>query len=347
LPTGAAFDSQSGIFVWTPAEGQNGIYEVAFEVSDGKLSDSGDVSITVVGGAISFTPSTVYDNRLREASPDAVLGDDTYIDVGDLYGTRKYRDVLWFDLSTYNDSETIGKATLSLCWNYPDRVRTEDTVLEIYRPQEWNPNYVSWNNQDINTPWEHAGGDWFDKNNIAQGSTPYATITINGSDLPDGRYCELDVTELVKEYASGKYENTGFFIKAREENNNYISFYSSEYVSKDKIPKLNVEYAPTNNIPTNNAPVMEKIENQAVNEGCLLTFALNASDVDGDSLIYSATGIPAGAMYNLPDMEGNSGLFTWTPIKGQSGIYRLVFTASDGRMEDSKETSITVVEVAD
>ena len=295
LPTGAIFDSQSGIFTWTPAEGQNGIYEVTFKVSDGNLSDSTRVSITVVGGDIPSIPSTVYDNRLREASPDAVLGDDTYIDVGDINGQRKYRDVLWFDLSTHNDSESISKATLSLFWNYPNRERPEDTILEVYRPQQWNPEYVSWNNRDINTPWEHAGGDWFDKNNTSQGSTPYATITINGSDLPDGRYCELDVTELVKEYASGKYENTGFFIKAREENNNYISFYSSDCGSEDKVPKLNVEYAPTNNIPTNNAPVMEKIENQTVNEGNSLNFALNATDADGDILTYSASNLPTGA----------------------------------------------------
>jgi len=86
------------------------------------------------------------------------------------------------------------------------------------------------------------GGDWYDKNGVSQGSTPYATITIKGSTLPDERYYELDVTELVQEYTSGKYENTGFLIKAKVENRNYIAFYSSEWQDKNQRPKLTIEY---------------------------------------------------------------------------------------------------------
>src|SRR5690606_4864936 len=66
------------------------------------------------------------------------------------------------------------------------------------------------------------------------------TLTIKGSALPDNRYYELDVTDLVKEYTSGKYENTGFFIKARTENNNYIAFYSSEVGNENLKPTLAV-----------------------------------------------------------------------------------------------------------
>ena len=91
-------------------------------------------------------------------------------------------------------------------------------------------------------PGKIAGGDWYDKNGVLQGSTPYATITISGDQTPDNRYYELDVTELVQEYVSGKYENTGFLIKAREEDNNYIAFYSSNWQNKNQRPKLAIEY---------------------------------------------------------------------------------------------------------
>ncbi|HII79194.1 MAG TPA: DNRLRE domain-containing protein, partial [Methanosarcina sp.] len=37
---------------------------------------------------------------------------------------------------------------------------------------------------------------------------------------------------------SEKYANTGFFIKARTENNNYIAFYSNEAGSENQRPKL-------------------------------------------------------------------------------------------------------------
>lgn len=47
LPPGATFDSQTGEFSWTPGYDQAGIYDVHFEVSDGSLTDSEDITITV------------------------------------------------------------------------------------------------------------------------------------------------------------------------------------------------------------------------------------------------------------------------------------------------------------
>ena len=89
---------------------------------------------------------------------------------------------------------------------------------------------------------KNAGGDWYDQNGVSQGSTPYATLTLKGSTLPDNKYYELNVTDLVKEYTSGKYANTGFLIKARNESNNYIAFYSNDCGNDKKVPKLQLVY---------------------------------------------------------------------------------------------------------
>ncbi|MDD4250067.1 MAG: disaggregatase related repeat-containing protein, partial [Methanosarcina sp.] len=155
-------------------------------------------------------------------------------------------DVVQFDLSEYPSYTEVSNAILSLYWYYPSGTsRPEDTVIEIYRPADsWSPDYVSWNKKDKGVAWKNTGGDWYDKNGILQGSTPYATITLKGSDLPDSTYHEIDVTDLVKEYAGGKYENTGFLIKARTENNNYIAFYSAEAGSENQRPKLNLQLKP-------------------------------------------------------------------------------------------------------
>ncbi len=65
--------------------------------------------------------------------------------------------------------------------------------------------------------------------------------------LPDNRYYDLDVTELVQGYVNGTYNNTGFFLKAKDENDNYIAFYSSEWSNASQRPKLminsNASYA--------------------------------------------------------------------------------------------------------
>ncbi|KKH96450.1 hypothetical protein EO95_10475 [Methanosarcina sp. 1.H.T.1A.1] len=187
--------------------------------------------------------SIVIDNRLREVSPDTVFQDKTYIDIGGRPGIGRYRDLLLFDLSDYNDAENISNATLSLYWYYPDgRERPEDAVVEIYRPAAtWNPENVTWNSRDNGVLWTQPGGDWLDMNNVSQGDAPYATITLNGTDIPDNRYYELNVTDLVKEYVSGEYENTGFLIKTRTENADYVAFYSSEIEDENQRPMLNIE----------------------------------------------------------------------------------------------------------
>ena len=150
---------------------------------------------------------------------------------------------MWFNLSEYKSSTEVSNATLSLYWYYPANSRPNDTVIEVYRPASaWNSSYVSWNKKDKGISWNNAGGDWYDKNGVLQGSTPYATITIKGGNFPDNKYCELNVTDLVKEYTSGKYANTGFLIKARNESNNYIAFYSSDCGVESQKPKLDLVY---------------------------------------------------------------------------------------------------------
>jgi hypothetical protein len=48
LPDGASFDPDTQTFSWTPRYDQAGVYSVTFEVSDGELTDSEDITITVL-----------------------------------------------------------------------------------------------------------------------------------------------------------------------------------------------------------------------------------------------------------------------------------------------------------
>ena len=187
-------------------------------------------------------PSVVSENRLKEGVPNTTYRNTKYIDVGEKPDSGRYREVILFELNQLGETDSIEKATLSLFWYYPEEARPKDTILEVYRPEKWCEEHVTWEVKETETLWKNPGGDWYDKNGVSQGSTPYATITLKGSTLPDNRYYELDVTDLVKEYTSGKYENTGFLIKARVEDNNYIAFYSSEWQNKDQRPKLTIEY---------------------------------------------------------------------------------------------------------
>lgn len=242
------FDSSDGIT--SEANGSTvtkvftttGNYTVTLTVTDSKGQTSSDtVDVIVRKPLISTSHTAVYDNRLRESSSKTVFSTSSYLDVGK--SAYRCRDVLWFNLSSYNTTDIIYNATLSLYWYYPQNaMRKNDTVVEIYRPLEWEPEYVSWNCRLSDTKWTNKGGDWSDLNNISQGKTPYASLTFSANDTPGNRYYDFNVTKLVQEYVSGKYNNTGFFLKAKNENGDYIAFYSSEWSNTSQRPKLTVTY---------------------------------------------------------------------------------------------------------
>jgi hypothetical protein len=91
-------------------------------------------------------------------------------------------------------------------------------------------------------------------------------------------------------------------------------------------------------VSMNQPPVLYNIGNHTVNEGELLTFTVSANDPDGDTLMYSASGLPSGATFN-PATK----IFTWTPSYRQAGSYSSVhFTVYDNTTNDTEDIVITV-----
>src|SRR5205823_3137535 len=77
---------------------------------------------------------------------------------------------------------------------------------------------------------------------------------------------------------------------------------------------------------TNPTRLPAEIGNKSGSEGSLLTFAVSATDADGDALTYSASGLPAGASFDPATKT-----FSWTPTFDQAGPYPgVIFTVSDG-----------------
>ncbi|MCR4394502.1 MAG: putative Ig domain-containing protein, partial [Dehalococcoidales bacterium] len=89
----------------------------------------------------------------------------------------------------------------------------------------------------------------------------------------------------------------------------------------------------------NNPPLLEPIGNKSVSAGQTLVFTISATDPDGDSLIYSATGLPPGARFNP-----STRTFSWTPSNDQEGVYKNIrFEASDGSLVDFEDIQVIVV----
>jgi hypothetical protein len=112
-----------------------------------------------------------------------------------------------------------------------------------------------------------------------------------------------------------------------------VSFVASDgYVQTSQAVTITVT-------PIDHPPVLAAIGDKAVDESGTLTFAVSATDPDGDALAYTATGLPAGA-----DFTGQT--FTWTPGAGQAGTYEVTFVARAGNLSDSETINIIVAGVA-
>jgi hypothetical protein len=89
----------------------------------------------------------------------------------------------------------------------------------------------------------------------------------------------------------------------------------------------------------NNSPELNGIGAKRVYEGSLLQFSVRADDKDGDALLYSATGLPAGAQFNAATRQ-----FSWTPGFDDAGVYTITFDVNDGDQTDQETVTIYVQE---
>ena len=87
----------------------------------------------------------------------------------------------------------------------------------------------------------------------------------------------------------------------------------------------------------NRPPVLNPIGKKTAIDNERLEFVILGTDIDGDTLTYSATNIPQGSAFDT-----NARKFTWTPVYGQLGSYQMQFTVSDGSLSAS-ETIIVIV----
>ncbi|HKP98388.1 MAG TPA: putative Ig domain-containing protein [Fibrobacteria bacterium] len=85
----------------------------------------------------------------------------------------------------------------------------------------------------------------------------------------------------------------------------------------------------------NRPPKLLPIADQKAKESELLSFKVEATDPDHDSLTLTAAGLPSGAGFS-------AGSFTWKPSSSQTGNYALKFKVTDGSASDSLEMTIAV-----
>ncbi len=92
--------------------------------------------------------------------------------------------------------------------------------------------------------------------------------------------------------------------------------------------------------PANRFPVLEPIGHRAAAEEALISFFVDGADPDGGAVQFTAAPLPLGATFSPSTRR-----FTWTPTRGQAGIYEVTFSVTDGgspALADSETVRMTV-----
>jgi hypothetical protein len=321
MPEGAIFDSTNGILTWTPTYEQSGDYANitirVIEFTDSRLTDEESFKISV--NHVNRPPSLpeVDDQMVNEneilAMEIAEGKDEDKEDTGKLvYTAENLPEGAVFDAQkriltwtpTYEQSGTyVLDFVLSDQAGGVDRDASTITVVHIDRKPviQVVQNKTVNENETLEFLVEGKDPDKEDQNAIS-----YSVIG-----LPEG----ADFEPASRKFTwtpgydkSGVYENLTFVMRAG-----------------------NLADSSTINISVNHVnrpPIITEIANKTVDEEKMLSFVISGSDLDIEDdgkLVFSATQLPQGAVFNADSMK-----FNWTPTYEQSGTFENVtFTVQD------------------
>ncbi len=321
LPAGATFDAATQTFSWTPDFTQSGVHSgVRFEVSDGMLTNSEEITITV--------------NNVPLPPVLAAIGNRT-VDEGQLLeftinATDPDGDPLVFAVSNLPTGATFDAATLTFSWT-PDfsqsgaysGVRFEVTDGIFIDSEE-----ITITVNDVPQPPVLAviGDKTVDEGQLLE-------FTVSATD-PDGDLLSFSASNLPTgatfDAATQAFSWTPDFTKSGDYPN--VRFEVTDGVLTD-FEEITIT---VNNV--SQPPVMMATGYKRVDEGQLLEFTVSATDPDGDALTFSTFNLPSGATF-----DGSTQTFSWTPDFTQAGVYYGVrFEVSDGTFMDFEEITIQV-----
>jgi hypothetical protein len=111
------------------------------------------------------------------------------------------------------------------------------------------------------------------------------------------------------------------------------------FTASDGTATSNVAAVAITVLPVNDPPQLLPVLSQTVHAGTTITFALSATDIDGDALEFGASGLPVGA-----SVDATTGAFTWTTTVGQAGAHVIAFHVTDsGGLGATQQATLTVV----
>jgi hypothetical protein len=310
LPSGAVFANQS--FSWTPSYQQADTYQVTFIASDGQAQDSKTVTITV--------------NNVNQPPVLAAIGSKSVSENSALSfsvsATDADGDTITYSAQNLPTGANFSGQTFSWTPGYEQAGTYQVTfIASDGSGQDSETITITANNVNRAPVLGAIGNKSVNENSLL-------TVGITASDA-DGDTITYSVNGLPSgaTFAGQTFNWTPTYSQA---GNYTVTF----VVSDGQMQDSETITITANNV--NRAPVLGAIGNKSVYMGNNLTFAVSATDPDGDVIEFSADGLPGSATFV-------SQTFAWSPVNSQVGNHQVTFAASDGPLEDSETITIAVL----
>jgi Tol biopolymer transport system component/formylglycine-generating enzyme required for sulfatase activity len=303
------------VFSWIPTYDQAGPHTLTFSVSDGRGgTDTESIVINIAPGNRRPVLGEISDQAVREGQVVSFV-----VPASDL------------------DSDPL---TFSVLSNPTGATLTSDIF-------SWTPDIGQTGSHILVFTVDDGKGGTDSKTmtiTVSQANRPPVLADIEDSVIPEGQLLSITLLGTDPEGERLTYSVSGNPPGSTLQGNVFTwtpgsgqaGSYTLNFTVTDPHGASHTQPATITVSPPNRQPVLAETIDRSIEEGQPVSFNLSATDSDGDDLIFSVSGHPAGST-----LEGNT--FSWTPGEGQAGIYTLTFTVSDGRGgTDRRSGTITV-----
>ncbi len=339
-PEGSVFDDADATLTWTPAKGEAGSYVAVFTASDNK------------GQPVSFTINILVDsvNQAPVLDPIAPL---TVNEGNTLSFNAKATDInddiLTFSMEKAPASAILNPATGLFSWT-PDfeAAGTYEFTIKVFDGQLYIARDVTVEVKNVNrAPVINVTGQttviYKDGLKLSYSATDPDgdAVSVSATGLPGNAAINRSAGSIIWSTTKSSVGSYSFIVTASDGKQTtelpVTVTIVDDQPQQDDQPKPDDQ--PKDEQPKQNTPpVIAAISDKVINEGESLSFAVSATDADGDNVTITATGLPSGAYF-----ANNS--FRWDNIAVLPGVYTVTFTASDGTDTVNATLSITVADV--
>ena len=318
LPTGAAFNTETGAFSWTPTYEQAGVDTAIFSVTANSVTVRDSVIITVtetdrapvwaecMDKSVAEMEALAFTVSATDADDDELVYASVELPTGASFNTET-RAFSW--TPTYEQAG-VDTAIFSVTAN---SVTVRDSVI------------ITVTNSDRAPVWAECT----DKS-VAEMEALSFTVSATDADDDELVYASVELpTGASFNTETGAFSWTPTYEQAGKDTAIFSVTANSVTVRDSVIITV------TN---ADRAPVWAECTDKSVAEMEALSFTVSATDADDDELVYASVELPTGASFNT-----ETGAFSWTPTYEQAGVDTAIFsvTANSVTVRDSVIITVT------